>query len=66
MGCNDPAHREEFLTWLKERIEKCGFTVDDAPDYMKDAYLLGNPKRVLVIFTFCPSIVMNWFLAVEH
>ena len=44
MGCNDPAHREEFLDWLKERIEKCGFTVDDAPDYMKTAYLSGNPK----------------------
>ena len=44
MGCNDPAHREEFLAWLKERIEKCGFTVDDAPDYMKGAYLSGNPK----------------------
>ena len=44
MGCNDPAHKEEFLAWLKERIEKCGFTVDDAPDYMKDAYVSGKPK----------------------
>ena len=50
MGCNDPAHREEFLTWLKERIEKCGYTVDDAPDYMKDAYLSGNPRTSI-----------NWF-----
>ena len=44
MGCNDPAHREEFLDWLKERIEKCGFTVDNAPGYMKTAFLSGKPK----------------------
>jgi len=47
MGCNEPVHREEFLAWLKERIEACGHTVNDAPDYMRDAYLSGNPKDLI-------------------
>lgn len=44
MGCNDPRHREEFLAWLKERIEKAGESVVDPPWKFKAALASGNPK----------------------
>ena len=44
MGCNDPAHREEFLAWLTDRVEKAGESVVDPPWKFKAALASGNPK----------------------
>ena len=44
MGCNDPRHKEEFLAWLKERIEKAGQSVGEPPSDLKKALKSGNPK----------------------
>ena len=44
MGVNSSEYREAFLAWLKKRIESVGYTVDSAPDYLRDAYLSGDPK----------------------
>ena len=41
---NDPENKEAFLSWLKNRIESNGFTIENAPEYMGKAYKSGNPK----------------------
>jgi len=46
MGINGPEYREEFLVWLKNRIESAGYTPDSAPSYLKDAYVSGDPKAL--------------------
>ena len=30
---NSPAMKKEFLAWLEARIEKYGYTTENAPDY---------------------------------
>ena len=39
----DPA-AAAFRDWLKNRIESVGYNVENAPDYLRLAYLSGNPK----------------------
>ena len=41
---NDPENKEAFLSWLKNRIESNGFTIENVPEYMGKAYKSGNPK----------------------
>ena len=41
---NDPENKEAFLSWLKNRIESNGFTIENAPEYMGKAYKSSNPK----------------------
>ena len=41
---NDPENKEAFLSWLQNRIESNGFTIENAPEYMGKAYKSGNPK----------------------
>ena len=55
MPCNDPKHKDEFLAWLRARIERNGFTVEDVPDYMGLAYRSGNSKDLN------PVIWREWF-----
>ena len=44
MGCNDPQHKEQFLTWLKARIEEGGDSIKKPPSELLAAYRSGNPK----------------------
>ena len=44
MGCNDPRHKEEFLAWMTDRIEKAGESAMDPPWEFKAALTSGNPK----------------------
>ena len=44
MGCNDPRHKEEFLAWLTDLVEKAGESVVDPPWEFKAALASGNPK----------------------
>ena len=41
---NAKENKEAFLTWLKNRIESNGYTIENAPEYMGAAYKTGNPK----------------------
>ena len=41
---NDPENKEAFLSWLKNRIESNGFTIENAPEYMGKANKSGNPQ----------------------
>lgn len=36
--------REEFLQWLEKRMQSVGYTVETAPNYLKDAYISGKPS----------------------
>jgi hypothetical protein len=36
--------REEFLQWLEKRMQSVGYTVETAPNYLKDAYVSGKPS----------------------
>jgi len=40
---NSPAMKKEFLAWLEARIEKYGYTTENAPDYYLKAYKSGDP-----------------------
>jgi hypothetical protein len=35
---------EEFLQWLEKRMQSVGYTVEKAPNYLKDAYISGKPS----------------------
>ena len=55
MGCNDPRHKEEFLAWLTERIEKAGESVVDPPREFKAALTSGKPKDLR------PEVWREWY-----
>ena len=40
---NDPENKEAFLSWLKDRIESNGFTIENVPEYMGKVYKCVNP-----------------------
>ena len=55
MGCNDPEHKEHFLSWIKERIEKAEQSTEDPPSELKSAYFSGNPKEL------GPEVWREWY-----
>lgn len=38
------SYLEEFLQWLEKRMQSVGYTVETAPNYLKDAYASGKPS----------------------
>ena len=47
--------KDEFLLWMKKRIEKQGFNLDNAPLYMRNAYESCDPNSLP------PMIYCEWF-----
>ena len=47
-------NKDDFLPWLIKRIEKKGYTLENAPDYMSKAYKANNPNLL------APPVYEEW------
>ena len=43
--------KEDFLAWLEKRMEKYGYTPENAPDTYSKAYKSKDPKDLPVLIT---------------
>ena len=43
--------KEDFLAWLEKRMEKYGYTPENAPETYAKAYKSGDPKDLPVLIT---------------